>query len=112
MLPGNVNPKPVQEADKETGTEKAEASKDTGSQGSGNKNNTAKDNSKSESAEAANNNITQVEDVKIYTVQSGDTLADISYKLYNTYTKVKEIMQLNNIKNQDLIYVGQKLIVP
>jgi len=112
VLPGNVNPKPVQEADKETGTEKAEASKDTGSQGSGNKNNTAKDNSKSESAEAANNNITQVEDVKIYTVQSGDTLADISYKLYNTYTKVKEIMQLNNIKNQDLIYVGQKLIVP
>lgn len=51
-------------------------------------------------------------EIKYYIVQSGDTLADISYKLYNTYTKVKEIMELNNIENQDIIWVGQKLIVP
>ena len=51
-------------------------------------------------------------EVKYYTVQSGDTLAGISYKLYNTYTKVKQIMELNNIDYQDLIYAGQKLIVP
>ena len=51
-------------------------------------------------------------EVKYYTVVSGDTLADISYRLYNTYTKVKTIMKLNEIEDQDIIYVGQKLIVP
>ncbi len=55
--------------------------------------------------------VSQVE-VKYYIVVSGDTLADISYKLYNTYTKAKTIMELNQIENQDFIYVGQKLIVP
>ncbi len=47
-----------------------------------------------------------------YTVKNGDTLADISYKLYSTYTQVKKIMTLNGITDQDLIYEGQKLIVP
>lgn len=51
-------------------------------------------------------------EVKYYIVQTGDTLADISHKLYNTYTKVEKIMDMNNITDQDLIYVGQKLIVP
>lgn len=51
-------------------------------------------------------------EVKYYVVKTGDTLADVSFKLYNTYTKVKEIMRLNNMTDQDLIYVGQKLIVP
>jgi len=52
------------------------------------------------------------DEVKYYTVESGDTLAGISYKLYQTYTKVDKIMKLNNIKNQDVILVGQRLIVP
>jgi LysM repeat protein len=54
------------------------------------------------------------EEIKVnyYIVVEGDSLAGISYKLYKTYTKVDKIMQLNNITNQDLIYVGQKLIVP
>ncbi|MFT4143526.1 MAG: LysM peptidoglycan-binding domain-containing protein [Mobilitalea sp.] len=51
-------------------------------------------------------------EVNYYVVKTGDTLADVSFKLYNTYTKVKEIMRLNNMTDQDLIYVGQKLIVP
>ena len=50
--------------------------------------------------------------VNYYIVVDGDSLAGISYKLYKTYTKVNQIMELNNITNQDLIYVGQKLIVP
>ncbi len=50
--------------------------------------------------------------INYYIVVEGDSLAGISYKLYKTYTKVEKIMQLNNITNQDLIYVGQKLIVP
>ncbi|MDF2845427.1 MAG: putative rane protein [Herbinix sp.] len=36
-------------------------------------------------------------EVKYYVVKTGDTLADVSFKLYNTYTKVKEIMRLNNM---------------
>lgn len=50
--------------------------------------------------------------VKYYIVVEGDSLAGISFKLYKTYTKVTKIMELNDITNQDLIYVGQKLIVP
>jgi len=50
--------------------------------------------------------------VNYYVVKKGDTLADISHKLYGTYTKTKTIMQLNNLENADLIYEGQKLIVP
>ena len=50
--------------------------------------------------------------INYYIVVEGDSLAGISYKLYKTYTKVNKIMELNNITNQDLIYVGQKLIVP
>ncbi len=52
------------------------------------------------------------QEVRYYVVKDGDTLADISHKLYDTYTKVKAIMKLNNIDNQDCIYVGQKLIIP
>ncbi|MDF2486179.1 MAG: putative rane protein [Herbinix sp.] len=50
--------------------------------------------------------------VNYYIVVEGDTLAGISYKLYQTYTKQSKIMELNNIQDKDLIYVGQKLIVP
>lgn len=50
--------------------------------------------------------------INYYTVQAGDTLAGISFKLYQTYTKVAKIMELNGIENKDIIFVGQKLIVP
>ena len=43
-----------------------------------------------------------------YTVKSGDTLSYIAYK-YNT--TVDKLVLLNNIKNRDLIYVGQKIRV-
>lgn len=51
-------------------------------------------------------------EINYYIVKEGDTLADISFKLYHTYTKVKKIMELNGITDQDLVYVGQKLVVP
>lgn len=53
-----------------------------------------------------------VKEVKYYTVESGDTLGFISYKLYKTYTKVDKIMELNNITDKNKIFAGQKLIVP
>ncbi len=45
---------------------------------------------------------------KYYTVKSGDTLSYIAYK-YNT--TVDKLVSLNNIKNRNLIYVGQRLRV-
>jgi len=110
VLPGNVSPKPTQKTEQNT-NEKAEGSTNQNSEAN-NSNNDNADGDQGKATETSNDNAPKVEEVKIYIVQSGDTLADISYKLYNTYTKVKEIMELNNIKNQDLIYAGQKLIVP
>lgn len=42
----------------------------------------------------------------IYTVKKGDTLSQIAVDYHTT---VKELVAKNNIKNVDLIYVGQKL---
>lgn len=47
-------------------------------------------------------------ETQYYTVKKGDTLTSIA-KAYKT--TVKALKQLNNIKNADLIYVGQKLRV-
>ena len=49
---------------------------------------------------------------KYYTVSAGDTLAGISYKLYDSPNYITEIMRLNNIDDENYIYIGQKLIVP
>lgn len=45
----------------------------------------------------------------LYVVQRGDTLASIARR-YNTTIGV--LMQLNNIVNPNLIYVGQQLLIP
>lgn len=50
--------------------------------------------------------------VKYYTVKAGDSLAGISYKLYNSANYISVIKELNNIEDENLIYIGQKLIVP
>ncbi len=42
----------------------------------------------------------------IYVVKKGDTLSAIASK-YNT--TVKRLVELNNIKNPNLIYIGDKL---
>lgn len=47
-----------------------------------------------------------------YIVETGDTLAGISWKLYASWNYMSKIKELNNIDDEDMIYVGQKLIVP
>ena len=45
---------------------------------------------------------------KTYTVKSGDTLSEIANKYKTTVTK---LVKDNNIKNANLIYVGQKIVI-
>lgn len=47
----------------------------------------------------------------VYTVQSGDTLSDISQKFANNNSLVDSLAKNNNIQNINLIYVGQQLLI-
>ncbi len=47
-----------------------------------------------------------------YIVKKGDSLVSISKAIYNTSEKVEEICQMNDIENMDMIYEGQKLLLP
>jgi len=47
-----------------------------------------------------------------YVVKEGDTLAGISIKLYGSTKRVKEIMGLNDIEDQNMIITGRKLKLP
>lgn len=55
-----------------------------------------------------NNNVTTGNDI-IYIVKKGDTLWNIA-RSYNV--TVRQIININNIKNPNLIYIGQRLIIP
>ncbi|MBB1080035.1 LysM peptidoglycan-binding domain-containing protein [Limosilactobacillus sp. STM2_1] len=47
----------------------------------------------------------------VYTVQAGDTLSGISYKLGHDLTFVDTLASHNNIADKNLIYVGQQLVI-
>lgn len=49
---------------------------------------------------------------KSYTVQSGDTIFQISYDLFGNYDKVRQIIEYNNLKNPSLILPGEQLRIP
>lgn len=48
----------------------------------------------------------------VYVVESGDTLAIISQKSYGDVSHVDAICRMNGLTNGNLIYVGQKLLLP
>nr|WP_317378772.1 LysM peptidoglycan-binding domain-containing protein [uncultured Faecalimonas sp.] len=48
----------------------------------------------------------------IYIVRKGDTLLSISKKIYGTDENISSICRMNGLKENDFIYVGQKLILP
>ena len=83
--------------------QKAEEKKAKTEEGKGTKQVTKSD-KKEESKETSSKNY--------YVIQEGDTLASISLRLYDTTKKVKEIMELNGIEDQDMIISGQKLLLP
>ncbi len=47
-----------------------------------------------------------------YIVEEGDTLAGISKKAYGDFKHVDAISRINGLENGNLIYVGQKLLLP
>lgn len=48
----------------------------------------------------------------IYVVEQGDTLAIISQKLYGDISHVDAISRMNGLSDGNLIYIGQKLLLP
>jgi len=112
VVPGDVTPQEDTEAKEDDGEKKENNTSEELAQESKSEDNLEVETTDDQEAgqkEVSNN--TQ-EAAKYYTVQSGDTLAGISFKLYGTYTKVSKIMELNSIVNKDYIFVGQKLIIP
>lgn len=49
---------------------------------------------------------------RYYTVQAGDTLSSISFAMYHSILYVDNIMEANEMKNGDEIYVGQQILIP
>ena len=54
----------------------------------------------------------QLGDEDYYEVQKGDTLDSISVKLYGDTSHVKAICKMNGLSDGNLIYIGQKLLLP
>ncbi len=48
----------------------------------------------------------------VYVVEEGDTLAIISRKVYGDVTHVDAICRMNGLSDGNLIYIGQKLLLP
>ena len=53
-----------------------------------------------------------IEEGDIYTVQKGDTLASVSKKIYGDTSYVDAICKMNGLEDGNLIYIGQKLLLP
>jgi LysM repeat protein len=52
------------------------------------------------------------EEKETYVVQKGDTLESISKQKYGDVLRVAEICELNQLEDGNLIFIGQKLLLP
>lgn len=102
VVPGNV--RPLEEEDETSGEELA----DPGAEEPDDTQEVQED-TREEEASGEDN---PQEEVKYYTVKAGDSLAGISYKLYNSANYISVIKELNDIEDENMIYIGQRLIVP
>lgn len=64
---------------------------------------------KSENNTEQDSNENYIQNYQIYNIKKGDTLSQIAI---NFNTTVEKIVILNNIKNPNLIYAGQKIKIP
>ena len=53
-----------------------------------------------------------IEESDIYIVEKGDTLATISKKVYGDISHVEAICKMNGLEDGNLIFIGQKLLLP
>ena len=95
----------VGQADAKTRTETAETAKNNAKEASG----TVK---KAEGTTTSETSDGQLSDQDFYVVQKGETLAGISQKLYGDTSHVKAICKMNGLSDGNLIYIGQKLLLP
>lgn len=102
ILPGNVTP--VEET---PSNNKEEKKPDEKPDDKADKKPDKKPDNKSDAEET-----TAPKETNYYVVSAGDTLAGISYKLYDSPNYMSEIMRLNNMDDENYIFIGQKLIVP
>ena len=93
------------QADAKTRTETAETAKNNVKEASG----TVK---KAEGTTTSETSDGQLSDQDYYVVQKGETLAGISQKLYGDTSHVKAICKMNGLSDGNLIYIGQKLLLP
>ena len=49
---------------------------------------------------------------KVYPVGEGETLYGICFKVYQNVNKLDEICRINELRDQNSIYAGQKLLMP
>lgn len=49
---------------------------------------------------------------KYYTVQDGDTLSSISFRMYNSVGYVAELMEANGLREADQIHEGDRILIP
>lgn len=49
---------------------------------------------------------------KTYTVRKGDTLSQIVWEQYGSLKPMKRVLEVNQIKDSDAIYVGQRILLP
>ncbi len=115
VVPGGVSPLPdvVNEDDIDNKSDENNINSDNGQQ-NGNKGSseTVEDDfQETITGQKADDNAAE-EEVKYYIVKAGDSLAGISYRLYNSANYISKIKQLNNIEDENMIYIGQKLILP
>ena len=102
------------EAGDETGVKEAASSgtetADTETTGTETTNTGTEDTTESVTEEAQT--ISQAAGGSEYVIKKGDTLTSISKQYYGTIEKVQEICRLNGMSPEDIIYAGQKILLP
>ncbi len=79
---------------------------------SGEENSSVSDDGEGTSSSAAATTETVGSPADYYVVQKGDSLLSVSQAVYGTDSMVEEICALNGIEDMDMIYEGQKLLLP
>ncbi len=61
---------------------------------------------------AGGGNVPEATQANSYVVQKGDTLSQIVWRQYHTVAYLEQIKKVNNIRNENEIQIGQRIILP